>query len=134
VVNKSKCAIGVTSVVYLAHIISAQGVAMDAENVKAVQAWQQTCTVHEVCGFLDLTGYYPKFIRSYAERDHGTAHTTPEVGGILLDSGNNNSIQILEDGPDCSTGSPIARLHEDLHRVRDEALRSQLEKITKRKD
>jgi hypothetical protein len=66
-VNKSKCAIGATSVVYLAHIISAQGVAMDAENVKAVQAWQQTCMVHEVCGFLDLTSYYPKFICSYAE-------------------------------------------------------------------
>lgn len=40
---------------------------MDAEKVEAVQAWPQPRTVRAVRGFLRLTGYYQKFIRSYGE-------------------------------------------------------------------
>jgi hypothetical protein len=65
-VKKSKCSFGTTKVAYLGHLISGQGVDMDAE-VEAVQALQQLHTVRAVCGFLDLTGYYRKFIRSYGE-------------------------------------------------------------------
>jgi hypothetical protein len=35
-VKRSKCSFGTTSVGYVGHIISAQGVAMDAEKVKAI--------------------------------------------------------------------------------------------------
>lgn len=40
---------------------------MDAEKVEAVQAWPQPRTVHAVRGFLGLTSYYRKCIRSYGE-------------------------------------------------------------------
>jgi hypothetical protein len=66
-VKRSKCSFGTTSVGYLGHIISAQGVAMDAEKVEAVRAWPPLRTVHAVRGFLDLIGYYRIFIRSYDE-------------------------------------------------------------------
>jgi hypothetical protein len=60
-VKRSKCSFGVMTVVYLGHIISAQGVAMDAEKVEVVQAWSLPQTVRD---FLNLTGHYCKFIRS----------------------------------------------------------------------
>jgi hypothetical protein len=47
-VKRSKCSFGQPTVAYLGHVISEQGIAM-------------------VCGFLGLTGYYKKFIRSYGD-------------------------------------------------------------------
>jgi hypothetical protein len=66
-VKRSKCSFGQPTVAYLGHVISEQGVAMDAEKVAAVQAWLTLRTVRVVRGFLRLTGYHRKFIRSYGE-------------------------------------------------------------------
>jgi hypothetical protein len=66
-VKRSKCSFGTTIVAYLGHVITAQGVAMDAEKIAAVQAWPPPRTVCAVRGFLGLTGYYRKFIQSCGE-------------------------------------------------------------------
>jgi hypothetical protein len=63
--KRSKCSFGMASVAYLGHVISTDGVAMDADKVVAVAAW---LTLHSPCalrGFLGLTGYYRKFIRDF---------------------------------------------------------------------
>jgi hypothetical protein len=66
-VKQSKCSFGAASVAYLGHVITAQGVTMDAEKVAAVQAWQTPCSVRAVREFHGLTGYYRKFIQSYGD-------------------------------------------------------------------
>lgn len=38
-IKRSKCALGVSSIAYLGHIISAHGVAMDPDKVRAVADW-----------------------------------------------------------------------------------------------
>jgi hypothetical protein len=67
VVKRSKCTFDTKSVVYLGHVISAEGVTMDAEKVAAVKVWLTPRTVHAVWGFLGLTCYYCKFIRSHGD-------------------------------------------------------------------
>ena len=51
---------------YLGHTVSGQGFAMDKDKVQVVLQWPTPITIKQLRGFLGLTGYYRKFIKSYA--------------------------------------------------------------------
>jgi hypothetical protein len=61
----SKCSFGMTSVAYLGHVISAEGVTMDADKVTAIAAWPTPQSPRALHGFLGLAGYYRKYIQDF---------------------------------------------------------------------
>ncbi|GAU45812.1 hypothetical protein TSUD_115000 [Trifolium subterraneum] len=66
-VKLSKCAFGVEEIDYLGHVVSGKGVTMEATKVEAVIKWPIPTNLKQLRGFLGLTGYYRRFIKSYAK-------------------------------------------------------------------
>ncbi|WVZ94230.1 hypothetical protein U9M48_040146 [Paspalum notatum var. saurae] len=63
----SKCEFWLEKVAFLGHIVTAKGVAVDPEKVRAVSEWQQPTNVMEIRSFLGLAGYYRRFIEGFAK-------------------------------------------------------------------
>ncbi|KAJ4778469.1 polyprotein [Rhynchospora pubera] len=63
--KRSKCTFGQTSVAYLGHVITHNGVSMDQAKVQAISDWPEPSSVRALRGFLGLAGYYRRFIQDY---------------------------------------------------------------------
>ena len=50
----SKCKFWLTEVKFLGHVMSASGVLVDLEKVKAIMSWERPKLVFEICGFFGL--------------------------------------------------------------------------------
>ena len=50
---------------YLGHIVSHEGVKVDPSKIKAIKEWKIPTSIKHLQGFLELTGYYRKFVKNY---------------------------------------------------------------------
>ena len=57
---------GTEKINYLGHLVSVFGVPMDPDKVAAVLRWPTPVNLKQLRGFLGLTGYYRRFVKSYA--------------------------------------------------------------------
>ena len=64
--NPDKCALVKSSVVFLGHVLSADGLRTDPEKIRAVEEYPVPKTVTEVRAFLGLAGYYRKFVKNFS--------------------------------------------------------------------
>ncbi|XP_034225563.1 uncharacterized mitochondrial protein AtMg00860-like [Prunus dulcis] len=58
----SKCQFWLDRVSFLGHVISAEGIYVDPQKIEAVVNWLRPTSVTEVRSFLELAGYYRRFV------------------------------------------------------------------------
>jgi hypothetical protein len=62
----SKCEFWLDSVKFLGHTISKDGISVDPSKVQEVMDWKPPKSVHQICSFLGLAGYYRRFIPDFS--------------------------------------------------------------------
>ena len=64
-VKPQKCQLGMAECVYLGHVVGRGVVRPQLSKMEAIQAFTQPTTKKQVRAFLEITGYYRKYISNY---------------------------------------------------------------------
>ena len=64
--SPEKCKFFQTSVRYLGHVVSENGVETDPEKINALKTWPDPKNLKELRSFLRFSGYYRRFIKDYS--------------------------------------------------------------------
>lgn len=62
----SKCQFGVSSISFVGHVVSAEGIQVDPTKTVALETWPVPTNVQQLRSFLGFTNYYRRFIFQYA--------------------------------------------------------------------
>lgn len=64
--NLGKCTFCTDKLVFLGFVVSAQGIQVDEEKVRAIQEWPTPTNVGHVRSFHGLAGFYRRFVKDFS--------------------------------------------------------------------
>ena len=65
--NGAKCKFFQSQVLYLGHVVSSEGVAVDPDKVSRIVNWPTPDNSEQVVSFMGLASYYRRFIKSFSD-------------------------------------------------------------------
>jgi hypothetical protein len=85
--KESKCEFGMTELLYLGHIINAQGVQVQVhqEKIRSILDWPTPKKVTELRSFFRLCSYYRRFVRGFSQLGAPLTHLTEQGAFIWTD-------------------------------------------------
>ena len=63
----NKCKFWLDWIIFLGHMVSAEGICVDPLKTEAVDKWERRTSVTEVRSFLGLVGYYRRFVEGFSK-------------------------------------------------------------------
>ena len=62
----SKCEFWLNKVVFLGHVVSRNVIFVDLRKIEAIVNWERSKNVTKILSFLDLVGYYRRFVKHFS--------------------------------------------------------------------
>lgn len=103
--NYAKCLFLKKSVEFLGYVISEEGISLSLRHMEAVRKFKKLLNVHQVRQFLDLVGYFRKFIRDFVKKSKPLQDLLKKESVFELDSACEEAFELLknERPPYCGT-------------------------------
>ena len=93
----SKCCLGMSEVVYLGHVFSADGMTPDGQKVATVRDWDTPSTVSDLKSFLGLASYYRRYMHDFATIAAPLHHLTQKAVPFNWDTDCQQAFTLLKE-------------------------------------
>lgn len=105
--NLKKCTFGADNLVFLGFVVSAEGIQVDEEKIKAIKEWPSPKTVGEVRSFHGLAGFYRRFVKDFSTLAAPLTEVIKKNVGFKWEQAQEEAFQALKEK---LTNSPVLSL------------------------
>jgi len=104
--NLEKCHFFTSQIILLGYVISAQGIHVDEDKVKAIREWPAPTSLYQVRSFHDLASFYRRFVKDFSSI---VAPMTEILKGKTFEW-NEQANSAFEEINQCLTSAPVLAL------------------------